>query len=103
MLESFVPLAFAAVFATDQNLADEAVLADLLTQAGFAADSLIAAGKSEAAKAAYDANLAAAMACGVFGAPSYVLEGEIFWGQDRLACLDEALAKEHQPYAANIS
>ena len=103
MLESFVALAFAAVFATDQNLADEAVLADLLTQAGFAADSLIAAGKSEAAKAAYDANLAAAMACGVFGAPSYVLEGEIFWGQDRLACLDEALAKEHQPYAANIS
>jgi 2-hydroxychromene-2-carboxylate isomerase len=32
----------------------------------------------------YDANTDAAIAAGVFGAPSYVLDGELFWGQDRL-------------------
>ncbi len=30
--------------------------------------------------------------CGVFGAPTYVLDGERFWGQDRLDFLDRALA-----------
>jgi 2-hydroxychromene-2-carboxylate isomerase len=33
------------------------------------------------------------MAANVFGAPSYVLDGEIFWGQDRLDFLGRALSK----------
>ena len=32
----------------------------------------------------YAVNTAAAIAVGVFGAPSYVIDGEVFWGQDRL-------------------
>ncbi len=102
VVEDFLPQAFAAVFAGEQNLADGAVLAALLGQAGFAAEAIIAAAKSEAAEAAYDANLAAAMAAGVFGAPSYVLDGEIFWGQDRVACLGEALASGRKPYTADV-
>ncbi|KAI1690433.1 DSBA-like thioredoxin domain-containing protein [Ditylenchus destructor] len=35
---------------------------------------------------------------GVFGAPSYVLDGEVFWGQDRLELLDAALASGRAPY-----
>ena len=34
-----------------------------------------------------------ALALGVFGAPSFVLDGEIFWGQDRLGFVDRAFAK----------
>ena len=30
---------------------------------------------------------------GVFGAPTFVYDGELFWGQDRLDFLDRALAK----------
>ncbi len=41
------------------------------------------------------------VACGVFGAPSYVLDGEVFWGQDRLSCLDEALTTGRKAYAAH--
>ncbi len=100
--EDFVPQAFAAVFAAEQNLADEAVLAALLAQAGFDAEGIIAAAKDDTASAAYDANLAAAMARGVFGAPSYVLDGEIFWGQDRISSLDEALASGRKPYKADV-
>jgi 2-hydroxychromene-2-carboxylate isomerase len=41
----------------------------------------------------YEANTQRAIDAGVFGAPSYVIEGEIFWGQDRLDFLDRRLAK----------
>jgi len=41
----------------------------------------------------YAANTRRATDAGVFGAPSYVVEGEIFWGQDRLDLLERALKK----------
>ena len=41
-----------------------------------------------AAHAQYGANAALAMENGVFGAPFYVVDGERFWGQDRLDHLD---------------
>ncbi|BAJ82440.1 putative oxidoreductase [Acidiphilium multivorum AIU301] len=41
-----------------------------------------------------------AEAAGVFGAPSYILNGELFWGQDRLDLLDDALATGRPPYRA---
>jgi carboxymethylenebutenolidase len=39
----------------------------------------------------YEANTQAAIDAGVFGSPSYVIEGEIFWGQDRLDFVERAL------------
>ena len=48
---------------------------------------------SQAGAERYEANTQRAIAAGVFGAPSYVVDGEIFWGQDRLDFLDRALAK----------
>jgi len=39
----------------------------------------------------YDRNTMQAIEHGVFGSPSYVLNGEIFWGQDRLDFLDSRL------------
>ena len=44
-----------------------------------------------AAQQAYDHNTDRAIALGVFGAPSYVLDGELFWGQDRLDFLQQRL------------
>lgn len=45
----------------------------------------------DAVQAAYVRNTDAAVAAGVFGSPSYVLDGELFWGQDRLEFLELAL------------
>jgi carboxymethylenebutenolidase len=39
---------------------------------------------SQAVHERYEQDSEAAIAAGVFGAPSYVIDGEIFWGQDRL-------------------
>ena len=100
-VEDFLPQAFASVFSGEQNLADEEVIASLLASGGLASKDIIAAAKSDRVFAAYEENLAAAIACGVFGAPSYVLNGEIFWGQDRLSCLDEALTSGRKPYVAH--
>ena len=49
--------------------------------------------RSAQVQQAYESHTAAAIAAGVFGAPSYVIDGEIFWGQDRLDFVERALAR----------
>jgi 2-hydroxychromene-2-carboxylate isomerase len=90
-VESVLPQAFAYVFEAELNLADEAVLTQLLSDARLDAAALLAHAKGDEMKAAYDANLAEAVAGGIFGCPSYVRDGEVFWGQDRIDFLEEAI------------
>ncbi|MGB0671763.1 MAG: 2-hydroxychromene-2-carboxylate isomerase [Rhodospirillales bacterium] len=80
-----------ATWAEERNMGDEAQVAALLIENNFPAD-LLEAGKSEAIQKTFEAESDAALAYGIFGAPSYVLDGELFWGQDRLDFLDRALA-----------
>jgi carboxymethylenebutenolidase len=82
----------AAVWAQDRNIADDQTLAELLAEAGLAA-SLLDASRSDAVRAAYQQHTDAAITGGVFGSPSYVVDGEIFWGQDRLDFLQRRLAQ----------
>ena len=79
-----------AVWAQERNIADEKVLAKLLQEQGLDAQCLEQA-YSQAAQERYETYTQAAIDAGVFGAPSYVLEGELFWGQDRLDFLERAL------------
>jgi 2-hydroxychromene-2-carboxylate isomerase len=98
--EGFLRLAHAAIWEREQNLADEAVVADLLRRAGHDPAPLIRAAAGTATEVVYLLNLENAVAAGVFGAPSYVVDGEVFWGQDRLDLLDDMLASGRQAYAA---
>jgi 2-hydroxychromene-2-carboxylate isomerase len=84
-----------AVWEKEQNIADPSVLEECARVAGLDAAAILKGAPSETElMGIYQANTAAAVAAGVFGAPSYVLEsGEIFWGQDRLDFLDRALAR----------
>jgi carboxymethylenebutenolidase len=50
--------------------------------------------QSQAVQERYESYTQAAIGAGVFGAPSYVVEGEIFWGQDRLDFLQRRLAAQ---------
>ena len=72
-----------AVWAQERDIADAATLGALLTECGLDA-SRLAASQPEAGLALADAHTQAAIDAGVFGAPSYVIDGELFWGQDRL-------------------
>jgi 2-hydroxychromene-2-carboxylate isomerase len=81
-----------ALWAEQRDIADEATLADLLRRRGFDASALLARAKSAETAARYEADTQEAIKRGVFGVPSYVLDGELFWGQDRLDFLARRLA-----------
>jgi carboxymethylenebutenolidase len=83
---------FAAVWAQERNIADAGTLAELLAEQGLPADWLDDAHSAQVQEL-YEAHTRQAIATGVFGAPSYVVDGEIFWGQDRLDLLERRLAR----------
>jgi 2-hydroxychromene-2-carboxylate isomerase len=97
---AFIDHGFAAVWERQEDLGDAQTLAALLRQSGFDAAAVLAAADAPETRAAYERNRVEAIAAGVFGAPSYVLGGEIFWGQDRLDLLDDALASGRPPFRA---
>jgi 2-hydroxychromene-2-carboxylate isomerase len=82
-----------AVWAEERDIAEADTLRDILRVRGLEPAPLFAAAETDAIKTAYQAGTDKAIAAQVFGAPSYVLDGEIFWGQDRLEFLDRALNK----------
>ncbi len=81
-----------AVWAEDKDIADEATLAGILAKRGFDADALLARAQSPEVAQRYEAETQEAIARGVFGAPSFIYDGQLYWGQDRLDFLDRALA-----------
>ncbi len=97
-LERFVPAAYRAVWEQGRDLADAAVLTVLLQQGGFDAEQVLTAARSEPTSSHYAWNVEKALDAGVFGSPSYVLESEVFWGQDRLDLLDDALESAREPF-----
>jgi len=84
-----------ALWVEDRHIADPATLAALLAEQGLSARRLDDA-RLPAARQTYDLNTDRAIALGVFGAPSYVVEGEMFWGQDRLDFLQRRLQTAHK-------
>jgi len=80
-----------AVWAQERNIADPAVLGQLLSEQGLSSQVQDKA-QSQEVQERYEQYTRQAIDAGVFGAPSYVVEGEIFWGQDRLDFLQRRLS-----------
>ncbi|MDO9195626.1 2-hydroxychromene-2-carboxylate isomerase [Rhodoferax sp.] len=81
---------FAAVWAQQRDIANADTLAELLSESGLPSERL-AQSHGQAVQDRFDANTQAAIDAGVFGAPSYCIDGEIFWGQDRLDFVERKL------------
>lgn len=81
-----------ACWAEQRNIADEAALVTIATASGLDGSALMAASRGESATTAYAQFTQQAIDAQVFGAPTYVFNGELFWGQDRLDFLERALA-----------
>jgi 2-hydroxychromene-2-carboxylate isomerase len=78
-----------AEFARGLSIADPAVIAQALHNAGEDADAVFARADSDVVKSRLRAETDTARKAGIFGAPTLVTgDGELFWGNDRL---DEAL------------
>ena len=80
-----------AVWSQQRNIADEKTLMELLNEQQLPA-ACLEQSYSQAVHERYESYTQMAIDAGVFGAPSYVLAGEIFWGQDRLDFVERALA-----------
>lgn len=89
----FAGALMAAVWAQERDIADEQTLTQILAECDLSPDCLIQA-TSDKVQALYDEYTDAAIELGVFGAPTYVLDGKMYWGQDRLLFLEKALSKK---------
>jgi 2-hydroxychromene-2-carboxylate isomerase len=82
-----------AFWADDKNIMDSDTLAGLANDAGYAGAALVKASETTSVQNEYDQFTNDAMAASVFGAPWYVVDGEAFWGQDRLDFVERAFQK----------
>lgn len=76
-------------FAEDRDPDDPALIAGVLAELWLPAEQIIADAQSESNKQALRAQTEVARSLGLFGAPSFIVDGELFWGHDRL---DDALS-----------
>jgi 2-hydroxychromene-2-carboxylate isomerase len=83
-----------ALWAEDRDIADLSTLRDIAEASlGVIGPSLVADPQPEFILAEWQRNLADAERLGIFGTPTYVVNGELFWGQDRLDFVARALAR----------
>ncbi len=80
-----------AVWAEEKNIADLMTLESIATNLKLDGAKLIAALESEAVLQSFNLHTEAAIAAQVFGVPWYRIDGEDFWGQDRLDFVERAL------------
>ncbi len=81
-----------ALWAQERDTADAAVRRVIADENGYDGARLVGLERSVPVQEAYRLYTAEAEALGVFGAPTFVVGGEVFWGQDRLDFVDRALA-----------
>jgi 2-hydroxychromene-2-carboxylate isomerase len=94
----FMFAAFQACWTQDLDISRPETVRELLEATGHDAAAIMVAATSDEIIAAMAQNTEAAIAAGAVGAPVYVLNGEPFWGQDRVDYLDHALASSRGPY-----
>jgi 2-hydroxychromene-2-carboxylate isomerase len=88
-LPAFVRAVYRANFAADRDISERGVIAACLEQAGIPAGPCLEAATSPEAKEQLRRQTTRAGELSIFGAPSFVAAGELFWGNDRLeAALD---------------
>jgi 2-hydroxychromene-2-carboxylate isomerase len=79
-----------AIWAQERNMGDAGELLALLSECGLDPQRLAQSRQPETQER-YALHTGEAVDAGVFGAPSYVIDGEIFWGQDRLDFVERRL------------
>ena len=83
--------AFEGVWVRDEDLSQDATLVALLDECGHDGARMLASAKSDAIGKIYADTATQAVERNVIGSPCYVLDGEVFWGQDRLPILIDHL------------
>ena len=91
--EQVLKLLFDAMFGTPQNLNEPTVLAEVLKPSGFSVEDIMSMVQSEVVKQKLITETEQAIQRGIFGAPTFFVGDEMYWGQDRLHFVEQALSK----------
>jgi 2-hydroxychromene-2-carboxylate isomerase len=100
--DPYLRRAFPAVWERELDLADPSTVTKLADEAGLPGERLVERSASDEVTAAYERNRQDAIAADVFGSPVYVLDGEVFWGQDRIELLSDALKSGRKAYRSDV-
>lgn len=84
----FIHAVFRAFFVADRNVSATAVVLDIARSLGIDTEALAAGIQEESIKSALKTEVEQAIFRGVFGAPSVFVDGEMFWGHDRLTHIE---------------
>ncbi len=87
---AFVDAMFDAMWVEARNMGDPAELAAVLTASGLDTEEMLVLAQSDAAKTRLKSATEDAVARGAFGAPTFFVGGQMFFGQDRLDWVEEA-------------
>lgn len=91
-LRPYMDVMYQAMWVDQKNMADPAVIAEVLESAGLDVDKLVARVQDPAVKEKLKTETAGAVERGVFGAPTMFVGDEMFFGQDRLDYVERELA-----------
>lgn len=91
--EQVLKLLFDAMFGTPQNLNELTVLAEVLKPSGFSVEDIMSMVQSDVVKQKLITETEQAILRGIFGAPTFFVGDEMYWGQDRLHFVEQALNK----------
>ena len=91
--EQVLKLLFDAMFGTPQNLNEPTVLAEVLKPSGFSVEDIMSMVQSDVVKQKLITETEQAILRGIFGAPTFFVGDEMYWGQDRLHFVVQALNK----------
>jgi 2-hydroxychromene-2-carboxylate isomerase len=98
LLPAYVNAMFEAMWERELNMADPAVIKDVLDQAGLPAADLLAAAQTDPVKTALLKATEQAVETGVFGSPSFHVGTELYFGKDRLDLVEaEIIAQKAKP------
>jgi len=90
-LVPYVDAVYRAIWVDGKDMNDPQVVASVLEQAGFDAGALVALASDPEVKDHLKSLTAIAVERGVFGAPAFFIGGQLYWGQDRLDFVKQAL------------
>ena len=94
-IDSLAHALLTAHWTKDADLADPTLLAVIAENAGYAAEPLLQAATSNQVQDIYAANTAEAIERSVFGSPTYFVDGDMFYGQDRLELVERATTQAY--------
>ncbi len=91
-LDRFVPAVMTALWEDGHDLGDPVIIAGVLDEAGLDGEALVARAADQDVKDGLMSRTQAAASRGAFGVPTFFVDNEMFWGKERLAQVEAALA-----------